>query len=98
VQEGIPQGSADAILRVFSRKRRAPSVDAARARVRRFAGLAARFARPSMLNWLKRYPQLLDHNMATLQHRIEVGIPALDQGRCIGEGAGAGYGRGWLAG
>jgi hypothetical protein len=59
-------------MRALRRERRAPGLDTMRERVSRYASLAARFARPSMLRWVKRYPQIINHQTATLQQRIEV--------------------------
>ena len=58
-------------MKVLHRKRRAPPLERVRERAARFAALAARFERPSMLRWVRRYPQLLDHAVASLQGGIE---------------------------
>jgi hypothetical protein len=74
-------------MRVIHRARRAPAPDRMRERARRFVALAARFGRPSMLQWLRRYPQLVDHKMSSLQGRIEVRV-------CLGAGVMLGWRRG----
>lgn len=59
-------------MRVLYKARRAPGLERMRERVSRYAALAARFNRPSMMRWTRRYPQIIDHKMSSLQARIEV--------------------------
>lgn len=73
-QEGLPSEGIASVLKTLHRLRRAPGIDKMRERVQRYVGLVARFDRPSMLLWVRRYPQLLNHKTSSLLQSIEVGL------------------------